>query len=88
MRCQAHTAAAGEGHRRTARGLRPAVLAEAAATSAALDESLCQWYHKEAARMRTGNEPDQDAVQRLDAMRQSMLDAADIALVSEFMCAA
>ncbi len=88
MRCQAHTAAAGEDHRRTARGLRPAVLAEAASASAALDESLSQWYDKEAARMRTGTEPDQDAVLRLDATRQSMLDAADIALVSDFMCTA
>ena len=88
MRCQAHTAAAGEDHRRTARGLRPAVLAEAASTLAALEQNLCQWYNKDPALMRDANERDRDAVQRLDAMRQSMLDADDIALVSDFMCTA
>ena len=88
MRRQAHTAAAGEGHRRTAEGLRPAVLAEAASTAAALDLRLSRWYDKESAATRNGREASDDAAQRLDATRQSMLDAADMALVSEFMCAA
>ena len=43
---------------------------------------------RDPALMRDANERDRHAVQRLDAMRQSMLDADDIALVSDFMCTA
>ena len=88
MRWQAHTAAAGEQYRRSARDHRPAVLAEAASSATALDRSLSAWYDKGIGAARNGEEAAEEAVQRLDAMRQSMLDAADIALVSDFMCAA
>lgn len=64
------------------------MLAEAASSATVLDESLSAWYDRGNAAARDGTEACQNAVQRLDAMRQNMLDAADIALVSDFMCAA
>ena len=64
------------------------MLAEAASSAAALDHSLAVWYDKGNAGARTDGNAAHKAVQRLDTLRQSTLDAADIALVSDFMCEA
>ena len=85
---QAHVAAAGERHRRTPGDHRPAVLDERTSTASALDQSLSAWYDRRNTAAQNDEMAAHEAVQRLDALRQSMLDAADIALVSDFMCAA
>ena len=64
------------------------MLAEVASSAAALDLSLSAWYNEANAAARREGTAASEPVQRLDALRQSMLDAADIALVSDFMCAA
>ena len=85
---QAHTAAAGERHRCIPDDTRCAVLSEAACSASAFDQALSAWYEKDNAAARVGGKATGEAAQRLDVLQQSMLDAADIALVSDFMCAA
>ncbi len=64
------------------------MLADAASSATALGDSLTAWYDKGNAAARQDGNAAHEAVERLDALRQSMLDAADIVLVSDFMCAA